>query len=258
MAFRCGSHGESMWKQCLRHGVAAIYYGAMRDTDLAQHSRSEPQALWAGLKPTQRASLRRLAFDMKKGDVILAKEGRFIVAEGVVSGPYRYDRQGKIRDHKDQPWNHHRPVKWKAFAPPVQFVFRADLITVYRPNADRLREFAATCAALQRKQTTAEVAEGQKYRAEVLFRKRNRAIIAMKKVLSDGRCEACGMSFGASYGLDASLLVAHHTNPIGRRSKATATTLEDLELLCPNCHAVAHTSDPPLSKAAIGRMSKTR
>ena len=48
-------------------------------------------------------------------------------------------------------------------------------------------------------------------------------------------------------------LIAHHIRPIRDRKKESVTNLEDLALLCPNCHAVVHIKDPPLS---IPQLSK--
>jgi hypothetical protein len=92
-----------------------------------------------------------------------------------------------------------------------------------------------------------EALEGKAYRAEVTFRRRNRALIAAKKAQSDGRCEACGFSFEERYGVvGRDCLVAHHLNPMAHRFAPSETSLDDLALLCPNCHAVTHTQDPPI------------
>jgi 5-methylcytosine-specific restriction enzyme A len=62
------------------------------------------------------------------------------------------------------------------------------------------------------------------------------------------------MKFADTYGIDDLCLVAHHRQPIGGRERASKTTIDDIALVCPNCHAVAHTANPPLSSAAIRKM----
>ncbi len=90
--------------------------------------------------------------------------------------------------------------------------------------------------------------EGRHYLAEAKFRRRNRALIEEKKRQSNGKCSVCGFDFKTTYkGLDRDLLVGHHVEPIGKRKKASKTTLDDIEILCPNCHAAVHSEDPPLS-----------
>jgi 5-methylcytosine-specific restriction enzyme A len=93
-----------------------------------------------------------------------------------------------------------------------------------------------------------EALEGNSYRSEATFRYRNRSLIEKKKQQSDGRCSVCTLRFSERYkGIDKDCLIAHHVSPIGKRKKATRTTLADIDLLCPNCHTVVHTEDPPLA-----------
>ena len=97
--------------------------------------------------------------------------------------------------------------------------------------------------------------EGTSYRGEATFRRRNRALIEKKKKQSDGRCSVCQLKFTERYtGIGKDCLVAHHVEPIGKRNKATKTTLDDIDLLCPNCHAAVHTQDPPLTAAQLRKM----
>lgn len=69
------------------------------------------------------------------------------------------------------------------------------------------------------------------------------------------RCVACGIGFAEIYGSDfANCIHTHHLEPVASRKKTYRLNPEtDLRPLCPNCHAVAHTSDPPLSIAEIKR-----
>ena len=90
--------------------------------------------------------------------------------------------------------------------------------------------------------------EGSCHRAEALFRSRNRKLIEAKKRQSQGKCTICEFDFKATFrGLERDLLVAHHIKPIGKRKKPARTTLNEIDVLCPNCHAAVHSQDPPLS-----------
>jgi hypothetical protein len=80
-----------MWSRCFELGVAAITYRPLARVDLSKYPQGEPKDLWAKLQPSQSASLKRIAYEMKKGDVIYVKEGPMIVSRGVVTGPYKFD-----------------------------------------------------------------------------------------------------------------------------------------------------------------------
>jgi len=97
--------------------------------------------------------------------------------------------------------------------------------------------------------------EGRHYLAERGFRQRNRLLIEAKKKQSDGKCSVCGFDFKERYrGIEKDQLVAHHVKPIGQRRRASKTTLDQINLLCPNCHAAVHSEDPPLSADQLRKM----
>jgi 5-methylcytosine-specific restriction enzyme A len=82
---------------------------------------------------------------------------------------------------------------------------------------------------------------------------RNPAIVAARKrqalqAKGDLNCEACGFSFAAVYGgRGEGFIEAHHTNPVHSMQEGDETTLDDLVLLCSNCHRMVHQSKPWLS-----------
>ncbi len=57
------------------------------------------------------------------------------------------------------------------------------------------------------------------------------------------RCEACGLAFEAVYGaVGSSACEVHHKLALATGPRATK--LEDLAILCANCHSVIHRIDP--------------
>lgn len=62
-------------------------------------------------------------------------------------------------------------------------------------------------------------------------------------------CCVCGMSFGEQYGETMRDLVhVHHLKPLSRIGvNHKVNPISDLRPICPNCHAVIHRSEPPLS-----------
>jgi len=120
---------------------------------------------------------------------------------------------------------------------------------------DSLRQPEVAILDTQEPVGVQEALEGKTYRAEVTFRRRNRSLIEAKKAASDGRCEVCGFSFEDYYGaIGRDCVVAHHINPIAHRSGPSRTSLDDIALLCPNCHAAVHTQDPPISLDDLRKM----
>ncbi len=69
-------------------------------------------------------------------------------------------------------------------------------------------------------------------------------------------CVACGFDFGGTYGTDfRGFIHVHHVRPladIGEGYEVDPRT--DLVPVCPNCHAVIHSTNPPLSISAVRKL----
>jgi 5-methylcytosine-specific restriction protein A len=63
------------------------------------------------------------------------------------------------------------------------------------------------------------------------------------------RCMVCGLKFEERYGeVGEGFIHVHHLKPLATTRQAYLVKPEtDLLPVCPNCHAMLHTSDPPLS-----------
>lgn len=250
MAFRWGNQGTSSWKECFHGRVAAIGYGPLDQVDLSKYPRYQPKRLWNQLAPAQRASLGRVAYEMRRGDIIYVKEGPYIVGRGTVVRPYRFNPKTQIPSPRGA-WPHQVTVKWDGDFIRVRVLLGAEQFTVLPLTGDRLRELQV---AIKREDAESvvrvngeAVLEGEQRKVEASFRRRNPRLIAAKKATSD-HCEVCGFSFQAHYRLlGRDCLVVHHTRPLGARQRPSKTTLDDLVVLCPNCHAAVHVQAPPLS-----------
>jgi 5-methylcytosine-specific restriction protein A len=72
------------------------------------------------------------------------------------------------------------------------------------------------------------------------------------------QCAVCDMSFKERYGsIGAKFIHVHHKKPLAlRRTEYRIKPTEDLIPVCPNCHAMLHTQNPPLGieelRAIIG------
>lgn len=68
----------------------------------------------------------------------------------------------------------------------------------------------------------------------------------------DLACEVCGFDFKVTYGeLGDEYIEVHHTKPVHTLLAGTKTKLDDLALLCANCHRMAHRKRQPLSIEAL-------
>ncbi|MGE5436287.1 MAG: HNH endonuclease [Syntrophothermus sp.] len=71
-----------------------------------------------------------------------------------------------------------------------------------------------------------------------------------KKLKEDGEliCEVCGFSFIDRYGdLGIGFIEAHHKIPVSQLGENGKTRIEDMALLCSNCHQMIHRSRSPLT-----------
>ena len=86
-----------------------------------------------------------------------------------------------------------------------------------------------------------------------LRRERDAKLVSAKKddVLRRlGRlsCEACGFIFEAAYGdLGSGFCEVHHRKPLASAGENVSTSLDDLAVVCSNCHRMLHRSQPMFS-----------
>jgi predicted HNH restriction endonuclease len=240
--------GYELWEKCLELGVAAITYEPFIYSDLSKQPPFETRNDWEKLAPAQKASLKRFVYEFEKGDIIFVKNGKYIVGRGKISGSYKFVRNSLIACPKhNTPWCHQIPVSWEKEFIPIKLLLGAEQFTVKPLDISQVKLILKEEKRAQEINNNLEVSEGDKYKAEVTFRKRNRAIIEAKKLNSNGNCEACGFNYSNFYnGLTNNHLVAHHLYPIALQEKVRITKLEDIVLVCSNCHTAIHSQNPPM------------
>lgn len=78
------------------------------------------------------------------------------------------------------------------------------------------------------------------------YKERNKSIILKKKAVylskyGNLECELCGFDFEKTYGsIGKGFIECHHKLPISTLDTETITNLDDLQLLCSNCHRMEH------------------
>ncbi|MBA7528028.1 hypothetical protein ES705_20211 [subsurface metagenome] len=95
--------------------------------------------------------------------------------------------------------------------------------------------------------------EGAEKRRLHLTRERNQVVILKAKELGLKRdpmlrCAVCGFSFIETYGEHGwGFIEAHHTQPVATLKPGSQTKVEDIALICGNCHRVIHRGERTLS-----------
>ena len=100
------------------------------------------------------------------------------------------------------------------------------------------------------KNAKAEAFEGTIKEVEHKIRERDKTIIRLKKASAKGnlRCEICGFLFSEKYGsIGNGFIEVHHTKPIAEMRPNEKTKIEDLILICSNCHSMIHSKRPCLT-----------
>lgn len=99
-----------------------------------------------------------------------------------------------------------------------------------------------------------EFSEGKQILRTHLSYERNKKVIKRAKEhfkqQHDGKlfCEICGFEFHKAYGeLGKDFIEGHHTIPISQLKEGEKTRLEDIIMVCSNCHRMLHRRKPWLS-----------
>ena len=99
-----------------------------------------------------------------------------------------------------------------------------------------------------------EYAESRRLSREKYFFSRNPNLAKDAKEQYGYICRVCGFDFAGFYGkeLGEKYIEAHHKNPISERperewSEEIRSTIDDIEVLCSNCHRMIHRRKPALT-----------
>lgn len=108
-----------------------------------------------------------------------------------------------------------------------------------------------------------EFSEGKKLLKKHLVRERNPYLTTKAKQkfkeTHNGKlyCEICGFDFSEKYGIiGEDFIEAHHVKPVSQMSENEKTKLEDIVMLCSNCHSMIHRKKPWLNKDELSNLIK--
>ncbi len=102
--------------------------------------------------------------------------------------------------------------------------------------------------------------EGAEKRRLHTSRERNASVVRKAKErrsITDPmlRCEVCGFSFIERYGRRGEdFIEAHHKKPVASLKRGDRTKIEDIALICSNCHRMIHRGDRTLSVEELRKL----
>jgi hypothetical protein len=94
--------------------------------------------------------------------------------------------------------------------------------------------------------------EGEEFERRHVARERNPTLIRLAKARALQRgelvCQICSFDFGRTYGrVGYNYIEGHHTIPVKDLRKGDQTRVEDIALVCSNCHRMLHRRRPWLT-----------
>jgi len=239
-----------LWPQCFRKGVAAIAYRDALGIDLGKLKNREK--VWQKLQPTRRGFMQCFVEKMQPGDTIYVKDGPQIVGKGTIVGPYYFDRDSKIRipEEPDFPFQHLRRIRWEDRFEPVVIDLQASQSTVLELRGERLLKLETLIVKRMRMEAKTSrqsnidrvYSEGGVKEVVTEIGDRSAALRNDAIQLYGTICEVCDFDFGKTYGdLGKGFIEVHHLRPISSSKRhVIQTALEDVVVVCANCHRMLH------------------
>jgi len=70
-------------------------------------------------------------------------------------------------------------------------------------------------------------------------------------------CKVCGFNFELNYGeIGKDFIHIHHLEKISKKGEGLVDPVKDLIPVCPNCHAMLHSNDPPITPEELKEVLK--
>ncbi len=129
----------------------------------------------------------------------------------------------------------------------------ANLLQLFREALEI--EGAEGLSSDDRRELQQEYAERRRRLREQYSFSRNSQLVRDAKAHYDCTCQGCGFNFEEFYGeLGAGYAECHHLLPVSKQEPDTTSTLEDVTVLCANCHRTVHRKTPPLAVEELRRL----
>lgn len=139
------------------------------------------------------------------------------------------------------------PSKTGSFGAPRKF-WLLNIVHDFESNAELLGEFP----------------EGKIVERTHKARERNTRVVSLakesfKEINGKVYCQICGFDFESVYGSTGKdFIEGHHTIPVSEMTPDHKTSVEDIALLCANCHRMVHIKRPWLSMENLNKLIKPK
>jgi putative restriction endonuclease len=128
-----------------------------------------------------------------------------------------------------------------------------------------LRDFEPDREHMDVTEDDAGFVEGKRKLIQHVVRERNPKVIRLAKEKfqseHDGQlfCEICNFNFVDFYGeIGEDFIEGHHTTPVSELEDGQKTRVEDIAIVCSNCHRMLHKRRPWLTKEQLSTLIKNR
>jgi hypothetical protein len=249
---------NQVWQYDLSHNVISIGYGVDRNP-----KRLGPRELLKELRQIHKTrttrsvdSIFRMVWafyhEIKPRDIVIARKGlKCIAAVGKVKRAAHFD--GKRITGNPFQYENFLDVDWQD--EPRDLVFSR--VVFGQPTLQPMakEKFDTLIGSYIQVRGSIDIEEcgfpeGRELYKRHRERERNQKVIREAKVRRTHadpllRCDVCRLSFAKRYGqLGMGYIEAHHMVPISEYSRVTRTKLEDIALVCSNCHRMLHRRRP--------------
>ncbi|WP_462153926.1 HNH endonuclease [Pseudoalteromonas piscicida] len=166
-------------------------------------------------------------------------------------------------------------LTWTQFKQDVQYMpnFRPSG-NVYRVKSERLSEIGGVQNYLKKLSGYKRVAhelyeirevtpeqeynEGERHIRETAYFKRNPQLVNDAKKAYGYTCQVCDFNFEEVYGaeLGKEFIECHHKNPLSEKAGKFSSTLEDVCVVCSNCHRMLHRTKPAMKPERLRELFK--
>ncbi len=256
---------ESVWKYDLDNEVISIGWKHLRDVSrlsqpeiLTRYQKTYPDAK-PGAAISDSHMLHKFYNDVSEQDLVVARRGRKIIAAigKVIQKPFFDTKLHTSPYPKGNAYPNHLGVRWKKS--PRELAFRSQVFgmqTIHEIPAERLRELLNGTDVIGDKSLfpdeaveDVKIVEGGVKTVTVNAYERDKRARRICIGIHGLNCHVCNMSFEKEYGeIGRDFIHVHHIKKIASRKRPyTLSPMQDLVPVCPNCHAMLHTSDPPLT-----------
>jgi HNH endonuclease len=155
--------------------------------------------------------------------------------------------------------------RWRDTVRTVQGIYLAEATPGFYSIIRRALGLEASDGNSATSDSQVDYAEARRLARERYYFARNASLVTAAKQRYGYGCMVCGFSFEVAYGeYGREYIECHHLNPLSERAEeeqlqSTATSVEDVAVVCANCHRMLHRRRPALTidelRAVLGAPS---